>query len=165
MMRPILRGTLTLATMFAAAACTVAPAKHTPADEAVLRARSDSLSAAEAALDQTRSLAFWAPDAIIQPAGMAQIQGTAQIAGLYKQFFEGMGLKALVGKSSSITMSDAGDMAYEVGVNHMTFGSPKGDMMDVGKYIIVWKKTNGTWYVAALSFTSDAAAPVPVAGK
>ena len=43
----------------------------------------------------------------------------------------------------------------------MTFGTSKGDMLDVGKFLLVWKKTNGTWYVAALSLTSDAAAPVP----
>jgi ketosteroid isomerase-like protein len=67
----------------------------------------------------------------------------------------------LEGKASQITMSASGDLAFEVGVNHMTFGGPKGDMLDPGKYLTVWKKTNGVWYVQALSFTSDAPAPVP----
>jgi len=137
------------------------PSVDAKAEEATLRARSDSLQAAEAAMDQSRAITFWAPDAVIQPAGSPQIDGHDAIAATYKAYFETMNLKALIGKTSKLTISESGDLAYEIGVNHMTFGTPKGDMLDVGKFLIVWKKTNGTWYVAALSFTSDAAAPVP----
>lgn len=83
------------------------------------------------------------------------------LAAPYKAYFETMNLKSMVGKSSTLTISASGDLAYETGVNRLIIGTPKGDMLDVGKFLLVWKKTNGTWYVAALSFTSDAAAPVP----
>lgn len=53
-------------------------------------------------------------------------------------------------------------MAYEYGVNRMIFTGPEGDLLDVGKYLAIWKKIDGEWYVAALSFTSDSPAPVPV---
>jgi hypothetical protein len=32
----------------------------------------------------------------------------------------------------------------------------------MGKYLAVWKKIDGEWYAAALSFTSDAPTPVPM---
>jgi ketosteroid isomerase-like protein len=94
---------------------------------------------------------------------MPQVNGRDSVAALYTFFFEKAGLKGLIGKPTQITMSQSGDLAFETGVNHLTFGSPKGDLLDLGKYLMVWKKTNGVWYVQALSFTSDAAAPVPVA--
>jgi ketosteroid isomerase-like protein len=154
---------LTVFAVLSLAACNVAPKSTDGAPDPALRARSDSLEAAEAALDKGRAIAFWAPDAIIQPAGMPQVNGRDSVAALYTFFFEKAGLKGLIGKPTQITMSQSGDLAFEVGVNHLTFGSPKGDLLDVGKYLMVWKKTNGVWYVQALAFTSDAAAPVPVA--
>jgi hypothetical protein len=39
-----------------------------------------------------------------------------------------------------------------------------GDLLDVGKYLAIWKKIDGEWMVAALSFTSDAAEPSPISG-
>ena len=44
----------------------------------------------------------------------------------------------------------------------MVFRSPEGDLLDMGKYLLVWKKVNDNWYIAALAFTSDAPAPVPL---
>jgi hypothetical protein len=32
----------------------------------------------------------------------------------------------------------------------------------MGKYLVVWKKTDGEWYVAAVAFSSDASAPSPL---
>jgi hypothetical protein len=43
--------------------------------------------------------------------------------------------------------------------------SSKGDLLDAGKFVVVWKREKGDWYVAALSFTSDASAPVPMPAK
>jgi hypothetical protein len=36
-------------------------------------------------------------------------------------------------------------------------------MTDMGKYLIVWKKINGDWFVSAISFTSDE--PMTATGK
>lgn len=131
-------------------------------EEAAVRARSEGVTAAEVAKDRQKALTFWAPEAIIQAAGAPQIQGRDAIDRLYRQFFDSIGLKTFSGKSTSMVLSQSGDMAYETGINRMTFGTPKGDVLDVGKYLAVWKKMNGTWYVTALSFTSDAPVPVPV---
>lgn len=153
--------TLGVATLFAASACGPPPV-DLGAERTALLARSEAVSAAEAAKDREKALTFWAPDAIVHPAGAPQLKGHDAIRRLYQTVFDSSGLKTFEGKSSGFEVSQAGDVAYETGVNRMTFGTPKGDVLDVGKYMAVWKKTNGTWFIAALTFTSDTPAPVPV---
>jgi ketosteroid isomerase-like protein len=143
---------------------TSTPSGPVAADSA-LHERSEGLQAAETALDGNRAIAFWAEDAVVQPAGMRAITGRAAIANLYHEFFTTMGVKELVGTPSRVEMARSGDLAYETGVNRMVIHTPNGDMLDMGKYLIVWKKISGQWYVGTLSFTSDAAAPTPIPGK
>lgn len=138
------------------------PQAEVSALERALHARSDAFQAAEAALDVERSTAFWAEDALIQPAGMQQIQGREAVRGLYRQFFTGMGIKELKGTATSLVMARSGELAYETGINRILIHMAGGDVLDVGKYLLVWRRLNGEWYASALSFTSDAAAPAPV---
>jgi uncharacterized protein (TIGR02246 family) len=131
-------------------------------ETAAVRARSKACSTAEAAKDIAGALAFWAEDAIVQPSGAPQIKGREAVAALYRQFFEGSPLKEFTGTTSQIIVSRAGDLAFEYGVNRMVYQSPKGDLLDMGKYLTVWKKRGDNWYIAALSITSDAPSPVPL---
>ncbi|HEX7979104.1 MAG TPA: DUF4440 domain-containing protein [Gemmatimonadaceae bacterium] len=130
--------------------------------ERTLHTRSDGLQAAESALDAQRAIAFWAPDAVIQPAGAPAVVGRDAIGALYKGFFSSGAIKELKGTPSHVAMAKSGDLAYETGVNRIVMRTPNGDMLDMGKYLLVWKRLDGEWYVSALSFTSDAAAPVPM---
>jgi ketosteroid isomerase-like protein len=127
-----------------------------------VRARSKGVSTAESAKDTQGAIAFWADDAIVQPAGAPQLQGREAITALYRQFFENSSFKEISSTISNITVSRSGDLAYEYGVNRMVFQSPKGDLLDMGKYLLVWKKVKDNWFIAALAFTSDAPAPVPL---
>ncbi|MBE0594129.1 MAG: DUF4440 domain-containing protein [Gemmatimonadales bacterium] len=127
-----------------------------------VRARSQGVAAAEAAQDVAAALAFWADNAVVQPAGAPQLQGKAALGDLYHQFFEGGQLKEFAGTTSHIEVSAAGDLAYEYGVNRMILAGPDGDLLDMGKYLVVWKKIDGEWFAVALSFTSDTPAPVPL---
>lgn len=131
----------------------------------ILKARSTALSNAEAARDIKKALEFWAEDAIVQPAGAPQVQGLEAVSALYHQVFDGPGLKEFSSTPSNLIVSKSGDLAFEYGVNRMVFQGPKDDLLDIGKFLGVWKKVNENWYVAALSFTSDAPAPVPVPVK
>ncbi len=101
----------------------------------------------------------------MQGAGVPQIQGKEAIGDLYRQYFEGGQLKEFTGTTSYLEVSAAGDLAYEYGVNRSVLAGPEGDLLDMGKYLLVWKNINGEWFVAALSFTSDAPAPVPLEGE
>jgi ketosteroid isomerase-like protein len=138
------------------------PAVDIVAETAAVSKRSEEVAAAEAAKDKAKALTYWAPDAIVQPAGMPEIKGHEAIGNLYTFMFDSTGLKSFSGKSSGFTVSGSGDVAFETGVHRIVFGTPKGDLLDQGKYLAVWKKTNGTWFISALSFTSDTPAPVPI---
>ena len=98
----------------------------------------------------------------MQPAGSPQIEGKEAIRELYEQYFESGLLREFSGVSSHLEMSGSGDLAYEYGVNRMVLAGDDNDLLDVGKYLAVWKKINGEWFVVALSFTSDAAEPCPI---
>ena len=132
------------------------------AETAAVRARSQGIAAAEAAQNTEAALAFWAEDAIVQGAGTPQVQGREAIRAMYNGFFGTGQLKEFEGTTSFLKVSQSGDLAYEYGVNRFVLAGPDGDLLDMGKYLGVWKKIEGEWYVAALSFTSDAPAPVPV---
>ena len=156
--------TLSTFTIFAAsmmAGCAV-PQVDVAAETEAVQTRSEGVVAAEAAFDVTEALTFWAEDAIAQGAGTPQIQGTEALNEMYRQYFESGMLKEFSGTTSHLEVSAAGDLAYEYGVNRFVLAGPEGDLLDMGKYLAVWKKIDGEWFIAALSFTSDAPAPVPL---
>jgi len=160
-MRGNISGALLATAMVAVISCGTAQVDVTAETEAV-RARSNGLLGAEGALDVEGSLAFYAEDAIVQPAGAPQFQGRDANAKSYRQFFEDSQLKEFYGKGSHITVSQSGDLAYEYGVTRTVLAGPEGDLVDVGKYLLVWKKIDGEWLVVVLTFSSDAPAPALV---
>ncbi|HSU15791.1 nuclear transport factor 2 family protein [Longimicrobium sp.] len=137
----------------------VAPYPAAGAASDALHARSAGLQQAEAALDADRALAFWAEDGVIQAGGSPQVNGRAAIGALYRLYFTSLGVRELAGTPAGLTMAQSGDLAYETGVNRIVLRANGGDLLDMGKYLLVWRKIDGQWYAAALSFTSDAAAP------
>ncbi len=163
-MRLTASSTFTIAAAGIMAAC-AGPRVDVAAETEALRARSAGVVAAEAAFDVPAALAFWAEDAIVQGAGAPQIQGKDAIGELYSQYFESGMVKEFSGETSYLEVSAGGDLAYEYGVNRMVLAGPEGDLLDMGKYLVVWKKIDGEWFIAALAFTSDAPAPVPMAGE
>ncbi len=74
-------------------------------------------------------------------------------------------VKEFTATPSRIEVSAAGDLGYEYRVNRVVLPGPEGDLLDMGKYLLIWKKINGEWYITALSATSNASAPVPLEGQ
>jgi ketosteroid isomerase-like protein len=130
------------------------------AEEAAVRARTQALAAAEASKNTDASLAFFAEDAINQTPGNPQIQDLASMRKAYDGTWAT--IKSFKGTTSKITVSKSGDLAWEYGINRVVIGTPKGDLLDMGKYIVVWKKIKGEWYVSAVALSSDAPAPSPL---
>jgi len=157
-MRPALFSLFALAGLVACAR----PGVDVAAETAAVQARSHAVAAAEAAQDTEAALAFWAADAIVQGAGSPQVQGHEAIRQIYNSLFGTGQLKQFEGTTSYLEVSQGGDLAYEYGINRFVFAGSDGDLLDVGKYLVVWKKIDGEWYAAALSFSSDAPAPVPL---
>jgi uncharacterized protein (TIGR02246 family) len=162
-----MRVPIAIAISFAAmsASCAAAPQVDAEAEASAVRARSEAVVRAESAMDAEAAAAFFAEDAIVQPAGSPQLLGRAAILDDYRQFFSGGTLKEFSGTTSGLRVAASGDLAYEYGVNRLILAGPDGDLLDNGKYLTVWKKIDGEWYVAALSFTSDTPAPVPVTDR
>jgi len=71
-------------------------------------------------------------------------------------------MKSFESTTTHLEMSESGDVAWEYGVNRIVYTSPDGALLDLQKYLATWRKIDGEWYVAAVSFSSDAAAPVPM---
>lgn len=149
--------------VIAAVACG-GPQVDIAAEEAAVRARSEGVVAAEIDMDIDRAVTYFTEDAIVQPGGMPQIQGKEAIASFYGQMSE-LGFTDFSSSSTHIQVSSSGDLAYEYGINRMVFPSPDGDLLDMGKYLMVWKKIEDEWYIQALAFSSDAPAPVPMEGN
>jgi len=146
-----------MATLIAAACQPAAPTVDLEAELAAVKALSAGVVAAETAMDTEAALAFWAPDAIAQPQGAPQIQGTEALRQMYDQFFSQTA--AFSSTATAYEVATSGDMAWEYGVNHITWAGPEGEILDVGKYLAVWRKMDGEWLVAAVDFSSDAPLP------
>lgn len=140
-----------------------APTVDVAAETAALRARSEGVVAAENAQNIDAAVAFYAEDAIVQPAGAPLLSGRDAVRGMYTEVFGSGAVKAFEGTPTRIEVAASGDVGYEYGVNRLTLNTPDGEMLDVGKYLAIWKKIDGEWYAAVLSFSSDALAPAPVA--
>jgi len=138
------------------------PQADIAAQAEAVRTRSRGVAAAEHSKNVDQALIFWAEDAIMQPDRAAVVRGKAEIADNYRAFFESDQLKEFSSTSSYIEVSTTGDLAYEYGVNRVVLAGPSGDLLDIGKYLAVWKKIHGEWFIAALSFTSDTPAPISV---
>lgn len=153
---PIL-STFALAAALQACAAPPPPAPDLAAIEAEVRAASAALVAAEEAKDVETALTFWASDAFMHPANQPMVQGLEGIRAMYDWLVaESTGLMEFEGTSTAIHVAASGDVAWEYGVNRMVFNTPDGPMTDMGKYMGVWAKRDGSWKVVALAFSSDA---------
>lgn len=58
-------------------------------------------------------------------------------------------------EAHSIIVSASGDMALDRGTYALAMNPPSGPVRDKGKYVVVWRKVEGEWKVAADIFNSD----------
>lgn len=155
---PTRHATILTAALFVGA-CT-SPGIDIESETAAIVERGEALVAAESAGDADATLAFWAPEAVMQTHGMPLVQGEEDIRAAYLGFFEA--LVELESYDRHIEVAASGDMAWEHGVNRAVIAGAEGNMLDMGKYMCVWKKIDGEWYIAALAFSSDSVAPAPM---
>lgn len=160
-MPPALRALFPLLLLLSACA----PRVDIEAETSALRARSEGVIAAEVAQNADAAVAFYAEDAIVQPAGGPQLRGRDAVRGMYSEVFGSGAVKQFESIPTLIEVAASGDIGYEYGVNRFTLTTPGGDMLDVGKYLVVWKKIDGEWYAAVLSYNSDTPAPTPIVAQ
>ena len=84
--------------------------------------------------------ATYAEDGQILPPNMEIMGGREAIQAFWLGVHE-MGITD--GSLETVELSENGDSAWEVG--KYTLKSADGTLIDAGKYIVVWKQTNGVW--------------------
>ena len=99
---------------------------------------------------------LYLPDGAIMPPGAPKAQGPKAIEKVWSGLIATPGF-GLTFKADDITVSSAGDMALDRGTYRLETGSPSAPTQDVGKYVVVWRKIEGKWKVAADIFNSDGA--------
>ena len=156
----MLKNAATVLIITASVGACAAPQVDMAAELEAVRARSEGIVAAESAQDIDGALAYWAPDGVALPANAPLVEGHEGLRELYGQFFV-PSLKSFGSTTTHTEVSASGDVAWEYGINRLVFTGPDGDIVDLGKYLATWRKIDGEWYVAVVSFSSDAPPPAP----
>jgi ketosteroid isomerase-like protein len=60
-------------------------------------------------------------------------------------------------QAQTVTVASSDDLAYLVGESALVLSGPQGERQVPGKYLGVWRKIDGEWRLAALSWTGNVA--------
>ena len=92
--------------------------------------------------------ALYASDGLLLPSNSPPIEGPKAIVEVWKSWAELPNVEVVFG-TNRIEVSSSGDMAYDYGWYTFAFDTDDGRFEDEGKYIVVWKRVDGAWKVAA----------------
>jgi uncharacterized protein (TIGR02246 family) len=167
MRSPIALSILPMLFTVVAIGCAPPPPAPPPVDTAAITAEIGQVevayTAAMAARDTTALMNYYSDDAAFLPSNGPRADGHAAIAAAYREMLAIPGLD-LVLQSSAVTVSQAGDLAIDVGSYRMKMTGPRGKPTeDVGKFVTVFKKTDAGWKAIIDTFNSDM--PLPGQGK
>ena len=125
--------------------------------EAEVRLRTEAVAAAEKAGDYETAITFFAPDVVVQMADAPQYQGKDRLLETYETVLSTTA--EFEGTTTDIVAAASGDLAYEYGINRFVFETPDGPVEVLGKYLGVWKRIEGEWYIAPIAASNDAPSP------
>ena len=148
------------AVLFAVTACQ--PRAEPPVDartaEAEIRARSQTIVAAEIRKDLETVMPFYAESAVIHMEGSPAIRGDTAIRRVYADLF-GAPMTFDSAVTTDIRVARSGELAYETGVNHFTMTAGGQRTPATGKYLAVWRqRPDGVWVIESLAVTNDRSA-------
>ena len=83
---------------------------------------------------------LYTKDGMLLPTGSEFVQGKKDIQDFWQGAMD-MGIKAA--KLEIVEVERAGDAVIEVG--RYKLSGAGGDVMDQGKYVVIWKQENGRW--------------------
>jgi uncharacterized protein (TIGR02246 family) len=110
-----------------------------------------------AAKDTAGIADLYSSDALFMPPNSQALGGRPGVVKGWNGMLSAPGAQ-LTFKPTKIVVAEAGDIAYDIGTYTFGVEGPKGRTEDRGKYLVVWKKQDGAWKVAADMFNSDLAA-------
>jgi len=141
------------------AACSSSPrisSDYSPGDaeNAIRRANADFAAAARSGNAPSLVDNFYAPDAEIMAPNMLAFRGREAIRAFWTAFLAN-GSVDLALTSTNVTQPSS-DVAIETGRYDLSIRPARGQAIkDAGKYMVLWKKSNGRWWAAEDIFNSD----------
>ncbi len=137
-----------------------APASAGDAASAIRRANSEFSANVRAANAQAIVENYYAPDAVGMAPNMPALHGREAL----RQFWAGFlanGAIDIALTSDNVTQS-CGDVAVEMGHYDLSITPAGGQAIkEKGKYLVMWKKSNGRWWAVEDIFNSDMPEPKP----
>jgi ketosteroid isomerase-like protein len=98
--------------------------------------------------------ALYASNGLLLPSNSPPVEGPEAIVAVWKSWSELPNVEVVFGVNR-IEASSSGDMAYDYGWYTFAFDTDNGRVTDKGKYVVVWKKLDGSWKVAADIFNTN----------
>lgn len=125
---------------------------------AEIEAANKEFMAALSSGDAAGVTAFYTEDAKLLPPNSEILEGREAIQAFWQGGMD-MGIKEC--KLETVIVEAQGDAAYEIGTYTLTIEPPGGPVItDKGKYLVVWKRQDGSWKLHADSFHTS----LPAAG-
>lgn len=135
------------------AVCSSLSAASGDAEAAIRRANAECSANVHAANAQAIIDNYYAPDAVAMAPNMPALHGREAI----RQFWVGLftaGAIDLALTSDNVTQRD--DVAVELGHYDLSITPKEGPAVkDKGKYLVMWKRSNGRWWAVEDIFNSD----------
>lgn len=124
------------------------------ADEQAIRSTNERWLQLIGAKDAAGIAQLYAEDGAVMPAGETMVQGRESIDQWWNRSMQMPGYD-LTFETDELVVSESGDMALDRGTYRFSATPPEGAIDDAGKYVVVWRKIDGEWKVAADIFNSD----------
>ncbi|HYN82571.1 MAG TPA: SgcJ/EcaC family oxidoreductase [Gemmatimonadaceae bacterium] len=135
----------------------ITPPAHRAAEEAAIKEADAEFFTAVNARNAAAAAETYSDDAVYMEAGSPAITGKDAIRKHLENLVK-LPQLAMSGEAIDIKFSDDGTVAYETGKYSLGYADAKGNpVKDEGKYLIVWRKFDGTWKTVAESNNSDKA--------
>ena len=112
----------------------------TTALHAAIRAADDNLESTFGQGDSQGMSGLYTEDGMLLPTGSEPVRGKPDIQAFWQGAMD-MGIKGL--GLEIVELEDHGSTAIEVG--NYTLTSEGGEVIDRGKYVVVWKQEDGNW--------------------
>jgi uncharacterized protein (TIGR02246 family) len=126
----------------------------TAADEQAIRGNVDRWLQLVKAKDAPSIAQLYTDDGAVMPPNGPIGKGHAAVQQTWASMLQTPGFD-LAFTPEQIIVSQSGDMALDRGTYRLTVAPAGKPQHDTGKYVVVWRKVDGTWKAAADIFNSD----------
>jgi uncharacterized protein (TIGR02246 family) len=137
-------------------------AASTAADEAVIRAGTETWNTAYNAGDVEKIVALYAEDAVVMPPYAPALKGREAIREYLTKDIAAAKAAGLTGKDGTSAVGVSGDLAWHAGTSSVIDAT--GKTVETGNYVEVWRRTNGKWLMVR-DIWNDDALPTPAPPK